>query len=345
MTGEKKLLKIVYHLHAYVPEHNAGAEWMAHAILKWLVSEGHECHVLTTCAGNYEIDGVKVFQDGFEECQREWRWADVGFTHLMRAGKAWNWSSETRTPIVYVVHNTFTNRLVEFKRDFALLYNTDWAKQDGIDKSYQHPNVVVHPPVWFNDYHTTNKKREYITLINCWDRKGGQVLVDLAESMPEYKFMGVLGGYGEQIQKPLSNLHYVVNTPHIKEIYAQTRILIMPSVYESYGRTAVEAMCSGIPVVASGTPGLMESLGDCGLFTPEVQDAAFLKAEPFREYIYQLNDKSLYNDLSLKGIQRAKEFEVRNVEEMKSLEAFLTQFVQWKIDTNNTQEVWPHQRK
>jgi glycosyltransferase involved in cell wall biosynthesis len=37
-------------------------------------------------------------------------------------------------------------------------------------------------------------------------------------------------------------------------------------VYESYGRVAVEAMCSGIPVVAHPTPGLMESLGEAGVF-------------------------------------------------------------------------------
>jgi len=317
-------MKILYHLHAYPPAHNAGAEWMAHSLLKWLVEQGHECHALTVCDGNYEYDGVQVFQDDFDNCNREWNWCDVALTHLARAGKAWNWSEQAHKPIIYVIHNTFTNRLVEVKQNFKLIYNTEWAKIDALNKGYKHPNIVLHPPVWFDDYHTDSKDRKYITLINCWDRKGGRILIDLARSMPDYEFLGVLGGYGDQIQDTtLPNLHYTPNTPDIKTIYSQTRILIMPSVYESYGRTAVEAMCSGIPVIASGTQGLIESLGDCGLFTPEVSDEKQLKSKPFEKFIYQLNDKTFYNDLSLKSIKRAKEFDTRNIKEMKSLEKWL----------------------
>lgn len=314
-------MKIVYHLHAYPPAHNAGAEWMAHSMLKYMVAQGNECHVLTTCEKNYEIDGVKVFQDDFDNCNREWRWADIGLTHLVRSGKAWNWHKEVDTPIVYVMHNTFTNRLVEVKTDFKLIYNTDWAKVDAESKGYKHQNIVVHPPVWFDDYATISKERKYITLINCWDRKGGHVLVELAKQMPEYEFMGVLGGYArnEQVTADLPNLTYVDNTPDIKSIYAQTRILLMPSVYESYGRTAVEAMCSGIPVIASGTPGLREALGDCGLFAPEVSSVEELKADPFRQYIYELNSKTLYSELSLGCIKSAKELDKRNVKEMDAL--------------------------
>ncbi|MGY0063372.1 glycosyltransferase [Streptomyces sp. LZ34] len=40
----------------------------------------------------------------------------------------------------------------------------------------------------------------------------------------------------------------------------------MPSVYESYGMAAVEAMCSGIPVIAAPTPGLVESLSWASTF-------------------------------------------------------------------------------
>lgn len=312
-------MKIVYHLHAYPPHHNAGAEWMAHAMLKYFVSQGHECKVLTTCAKNYELDGVQVLQDDYDNCSREWRWCDIGLTHLVRAGKAYNWSAEVWKPIAYVIHNTFTNRLVEVKQNFKLIYNTDWAAEDSKSKGYNHDSAILHPPVWFDDYHTVNKKRKYITLINCWDRKGGQVLVDLAKAMPDYEFLGVKGGYGEQIIEELPNLKYIDNTPNIKEVYKDTRILIMPSVYESYGRTAVEAMCSGIPVVASGTPGLIESLGDCGLFAPEVNDAKELKYQPFQKLILKLNDKKLYEEISAKSIARARDFDKRNYTEMDLL--------------------------
>jgi glycosyltransferase involved in cell wall biosynthesis len=80
----------------------------------------------------------------------------------------------------------------------------------------------------------------------------------------------VVGGYGEQIiRDDLPNMEIVPHTPGdrmAKDVYARTKILLAPSAYESYGRVAVEAMCSGIPVIAHPTPGLLESLGDAGTF-------------------------------------------------------------------------------
>jgi glycosyltransferase involved in cell wall biosynthesis len=296
--------------------HNAGAEWMQHSIMKWLVEQGHECRVLVP-DGDYMFDGVKVMTDTFQNCSDSWRWCDVGFTHLVRAGKAWNWAQETRKPIIYTMHNSFTNRLVEVKNDFNLVYNTDWVRQDSELKGYKHKNMVLHPPVWFDDYHTKTSKK-YITLINCWERKGGKMLIELAKALPEYNFAGVMGGYGDQEREEVSNLQYFANTSQIKRIYGMTRILLMPSFYESYGRTAVEAMCSGIPVVATETPGLVEALGDCGTF---VADYSYVQG--FINAIRSLDDKSHYENISKLSIERAKSFDKRNVKELSLLVEFM----------------------
>jgi glycosyltransferase involved in cell wall biosynthesis len=310
-------MKILTHIHAYPPFHNAGAEWMQHGILKWLVEQGHECHVLVPDAEDYEFEGVKVFHDSFEACSREWYWCDVAFTHLNRAGKAWNWSELAQKPIIFTLHNSFTNRLVEVKTNFNLVFNTDWIEKDSREKGYKHNGFVLHPPVWFSDYATeTNKK--YITLVNCWERKGGRTLIELARLMPDREFLGVMGGYGEQEKEVLPNLTYMANTPNMKEIYSQSRIVLMPSIYESYGRVAVEAMCSGIPVICTGTPGLREALGDCGTFVDD-----YLNAETFKKEIEKFDSEKFYNDVSLHSILRAKEHNERNITELKALVKWL----------------------
>ena len=274
------------------------------------------CLFLVPDGVDYCLDGVYVYPDSFDNCNREWNWCDVGFTHLSRAGKAWNWSEQVNKPIIYSIHNTFTNRLVEVKVNFNLLYNTEWAAKDSKNKGYNHNGIIVHPPVWVADYQTeTNKK--YITLINCWERKGGLTLIELAKAMPETQFLGVKGGYGVQEIGDLPNLTYAENTPDMKSIYSQTRILIMPSVYESYGRTAVEAMCSGIPVICTDTPGLRESLGKCGTFVKKYDDI-----DGFKTAIELFTDEK-YNKISNCSIARAKDLNEKSISEVNELIRFI----------------------
>jgi glycosyltransferase involved in cell wall biosynthesis len=93
---------------------------------------------------------------------------------------------------------------------------------------------------------------EYITLVNANQNKGVHQFLDLARKMPDRKFLGVLPYYGE-LQVPLSpsNVEWVPFDDDIRTILKRTRILLMPSYYESFGRIAVEAMINGIPVLYS----------------------------------------------------------------------------------------------
>jgi glycosyltransferase involved in cell wall biosynthesis len=61
-------------------------------------------------------------------------------------------------------------------------------------------------------------------------------------------------------------------------VWAQTRVLMVPSVHESYGMAAVEALASGIPVIAHPTPGLREALGDAGTFVDRADVRAWVAA-------------------------------------------------------------------
>jgi glycosyltransferase involved in cell wall biosynthesis len=123
--------------------------------------------------------------------------------------------------------------------------------------------------------------------------------------MPDIEFLGVEGGYDTQIRDDtVKNIKYVPNTQTIKDVYAETDILIMPSSAETWGRTATEALCSGIPVLANPTPGLKENLGDAGIF---------IDRNSIDEWVGTIrklkDDRNYYKKVSEKCKQRSKELD------------------------------------
>jgi glycosyltransferase involved in cell wall biosynthesis len=91
-----------------------------------------------------------------------------------------------------------------------------------------------------------------ITLVNANQNKGVTQFIDLAKRMPERKFLGVIPYYGELRLPPSpDNIEWIPFDDDIRNILKRTRILVVPSYYESFGRIAVEAMYNGIPVLYS----------------------------------------------------------------------------------------------
>ena len=91
-----------------------------------------------------------------------------------------------------------------------------------------------------------------ITLVNANQNKGVHQFLDMAKRMPDRKFLGVLPYYGElRIPPSTGNIEWVPFTDDIRDVLKRTRILLVPSYYESFGRIAVEAMLNRIPVLYS----------------------------------------------------------------------------------------------
>ena len=76
----------------------------------------------------------------------------------------------------------------------------------------------------------------------------------------------------------------------------------MPSKYESWGRTATEAMCSGIPVICTETGGLAENCGKAGIYVERTAEAYALAIE-------KLDNQKLYLRKSEAAWQRSKELD------------------------------------
>jgi hypothetical protein len=147
-----------------------------------------------------------------------------------------------------------------------------------------------------------------ITLINANDNKGVKQFIELAQRMPDRKFLGVRPYYGD-MRTPLplgGNIEWVPFSDDVRTILRRTRILLVPSFYESFGRVAVESMINGIPVLYSKSakvspyPG-----GSIEGMKSWIQDAAVQcdrdKPEEWIEAIQNLDNPDTYADWSAKS--------------------------------------------
>lgn len=89
----------------------------------------------------------------------------------------------------------------------------------------------------------------------------------------------------------------------IPELMALASVVVMPSLAESFGFVALEAMSLGRPVVASSTGGLPEVVGEGGLVVPQADAAALGEA-----VVRVLRDPALARRLGRAGETRAAEF-------------------------------------
>ena len=191
----------------------------------------------------------------------------------------------------------------------VVVYNSEEARQ--MIPFHGNLGIVLNPPI--KDIKAT--PGDCITLINISEAKGGRVLKTIAENMPDKKFIGVKGSYGEQVLNMPSNVEIVENTSDLTEVYSRSRIVIMPSVYESWGMVGVEALSCGIPVIASDIWGLKASLGEAGIFLNRN------KVEDWIDMIKKLDDKKVYKEASKKAKKRAEELKAK--EGLKQFEEHL----------------------
>lgn len=275
-------MQVVARLHAAPPRHNAGAEWMVWSMFRALVARGHEVTVWLSRYGEdhepYELDGVKVIPlESRLDYATAVRRASLLVSHLENVPPTAALARGYGKPFVAICHNTFeaTFRDMAAGGTTLAVYNSRWMAREAELYFVDHPkgvrpdaSVITRPPVFAEDYAT--KPGDRVTLVNTNLAKGGKLFYRLAKRMPDVAFLAVNGSYGEQTD--YSDLPNVETVEHVsghemrEKVYGRTRILCMPSEYESWGRAGCEALASGIPVIAHPTPGLTESLAGGGIF-------------------------------------------------------------------------------
>jgi glycosyltransferase involved in cell wall biosynthesis len=135
--------------------------------------------------------------------------------------------------------------------------------------------TVIHPPIYgsapWPDLGRFDSR--YVLMVNPCTVKGLPVFLALARRLPALRF-AALNGWGTTSADRSAiaaepNVELLANVPDIEEVLAQTRVLIMPSLwYEGFGLITMEAMLRGIPVIASDSGGLAEAKSGTGYVIP-----------------------------------------------------------------------------
>ncbi len=337
-------MRILWGIHLYPPIHNCGAEYVAHNINRYLMSKGHEVKILNLRSKDpaYTYEGVEVY--GNIKSVDPFRWGDVVLTHLDYTKYVINVARILKKPVVHFVHNSSKySEVEEADRKQFVVYNSNWVADE---LSYSHDSVVLYPPCPIENYHIGKYpfNNKYITLINVNENKGGYILLKLAKAMPKRQFMGVIGSYDDGGLMPqivndlraLPNVKIIDHGDNVKAIYAQTRILLVPSRYESWGRVATEAMINGIPIIACPTKGLQENCKGGAIFvnprgqktTNEYGDILSHDGDSYdtslmEYFINSLDDSEEYAYYSEAGVKRSLELEEDYQQQILKFEKFL----------------------
>jgi hypothetical protein len=204
--------------------------------------------------------------------------------------------------------------------DYAV-YNTKTAAEQ-----WGEPNaVVLHPPISPLPKEIKNKGNAY-TLLSSLYNKGVGVVLALAEMYPDKRFIivrspaepthGIPDLEERAAMLPNVELHPRVPPEEVYKYFEQTRILLVPSMYETYGMSAIEAAGYGIPSVHVDTPHVREGIGEAAIL---IQPLSIEEAARGIEII-----ESDYEGHSRRARKRAEWLQARQDQESEQFANFIS---------------------
>lgn len=182
---------------------------------------------------------------------------------------------ETGIPTAVYLHNVESHRICGILPPHPdILYFANsvftaerWRAWFGID-------CAILPPLILPQRYEVPQTGDRVLFVNPVPEKGLERLIDLAIANPDIPFLVVDGWTAGEAWKnwlrprftSCPNIEWRPATDDMREVYAESRFLLMPSVWEeAYGRTATEAQLSGLPVLASRRGALPATVGAGGL--------------------------------------------------------------------------------
>lgn len=170
----------------------------------------------------------------------------------------------------------------------------------------------------------------HVTLINGNLLKGVDIFLRVADSMKDTQFLGIRPYYKPVPVHNTSNVTWEKYSEDIRPILMKTRVLMIPSMTDSWSRVAFEAMYNGIPVIytkpyeseafAGGTThGIAEWVGDAAIQCERTNIQEWIDA------IHLLDDPDVYREWSEKAKTKARSLNLFQTAE--KYEMFLKNFL------------------
>lgn len=266
--------------HGYIGDHPLGGEVSLH---RTLVAAQRPTLVLTRTPNPYTVDGVRVEQIATTDVLNVNADPEPIAEQLRQAGAtAVMAQNELSMPAVLAARMLGIPSIVsvhappKYGRNIAAavsaathrVYNTNTAMTE-----WRQPGIVLHPPTPTpTTIRHPKPAGDAYTLLSNLANKGVAVVLDMAERMPKQRFIIVrspaevthgLPNFDERASA-LPNVEVMprVTPDKVGAYLEQTRILLAPSRYETYGMSAIEAAQHGIPTVHVDTPHVREGIGD-----------------------------------------------------------------------------------
>jgi glycosyltransferase involved in cell wall biosynthesis len=287
--------------HSYLPQRSGGSESSTHDLCIEMLKQGIEPAVLAGIepggrlglrnrlmrklfrSHSFPMDramGYPVYrgwypEKGVGEVTTRFR-PDVA---ILQAGNPLQFANllmELGIPSILYLRDTLFNKLggevEEFPR-LRFIANSQYTA-DRFQDRYGLAAPVV-PPLVRPEAYRTETTRQAVVFVNPHPFKGVETAFMMAERRPDIPFDFVEGwplsedrlAEYQARAGSLGNIRWVPRQSDMRKVYANARLVLAPSqaASEAWGRIVTEAHCSGIPVIASNTGGLPESVGPGGI--------------------------------------------------------------------------------
>jgi len=254
-----------------------------------------------------------------------YRWAPSYTRQVMRY----------RGKVVFTYHNTygegegamkvlsrlndwaFMRKLLSFDKVVCI---SEFVKSDNARHGFPEERMRVVPNGVEMPTEATRDGGYVLSLGRMVHTKGLQYLLQAAKEIDANLIIAGAGPERERMQALsqryglMAKVEFLgrVSEEKKKELFSACTVFVMPSLFESYGIAAAEAMSYGKAVVATQVGGLPEVVADCGVLVPPRDPGALARA-----INVLLADRSMREELGRRARERASLFSWDRVAEMQ----------------------------